>query len=314
MNRFTGLLAAALALVSCAPGSRAQDAQAGPGDSHAPYAVTPVPAVSSGDSYKSVQVPPVRNLIPFSLDPKQPANAKLIEFHAESEMTQPDRDLAASAQASIRTDAALAGIEFGEGKWTYEQLVCQALPGHLFLLYRGDNGAGDVTIFSAAISRAGNGHVRIIPVQRRGFSLFSPAPVNPLTIAAFNRIRMSEPANPDADWLAVALCYAALTGAHPQTSPIAEKSPAPGLALSFPPTLEVGVDGESTVRFADGSGQRQPTEWELTFNGKGQLLKVINSVVPAYPVKLVPQLPAEQTSLAGSEAGSGSDTSTKTSQ
>jgi hypothetical protein len=255
-------------------------------------------------------VPPIRNLAPFSVDPQQSPNAKLIEFHAESEMTQPDRDLAASSQASIRSDAALAGIEFGEGKWTYEQLVCPALPGHLFLLYRGDNGAGDVTIFSAAISRAGDGHVRIIPVQRRGFSLFSPAPVNALTIAAFNRIRMSEPANPDADWLAVALCYAALTGAHPETSPIQDKSPEPGLTLSFPPTLEVGVGGESTVRFVDGSGPRQPTEWALTFNGKGQLLKVINSAVPAYPVRVVPQLPAQQTSF----VGSGSDSSAKSAQ
>lgn len=318
MNRFTGMLAAALALVSCTLDSRAQDAPASPGASHAPYAVTRVPAVSSGDSYKSVQVPPVRNLIPFSVDPKQSPNAKLIEFLAESEMTQPDRDLAASAQASIREDSAIAGIEFGEGKWTYEQLVCQALPGHLFLLYKGDNGTGDVTIFSAAISRVGNGHVRVIPVQRRGFSLFSPAPVNPLTIAAFNRIRMTEPANPDADWLAVALCYAALTGDHPQTSPTQDKSPALGLTLSFPPTLEVGVDGESTVRFVDGSGPRQPMEWALTFNGKGQLLKVIDSAVPAYPVKLVPQLPAQPTSVAGSGAGSGagsnSDPSTKTSQ
>jgi hypothetical protein len=318
MNRFTGMLAAALALVFCALGSRAQDAHANAGDSQKPYAVTPVPPVSSGTSYKSLQVPPVRNLTSFSLDPKQSANAKLIEFHAESEMTQPDRDLTTSAQASIRKDASLAGIEFGEGKWTYEQLVCQALPGHLFLLYRGDNGAGDVTIFSAAISRAGDGHVRIIPVQRRGFSLFSPAPVNALTIAAFNRIRMSEPANPDADWLAVALCYAALTGTHPETSPIQDKLPEPGLTLSFPPTLEVGVDGESTVRFVDGSGLRQPTEWALTFNAKGQLLKVIDSALPAYPVKLVPQLPAQQTSIAGSGAGSGtgsgSDTSTKSSQ
>jgi hypothetical protein len=304
------MLAAVLALASCTLGSRAQDAQAGTSPSHAPYAVTPIPADSSGASYKSLQVPPIRNLAPFSVDPQQSPNAKLIEFHAESEMTQPDRDLAASSQASIRSDAALAGIEFGEGKWTYEQLVCPALPGHLFLLYRGDNGAGDVTIFSAAISRAGDGHVRIIPVQRRGFSLFSPAPVNALTIAAFNRIRMSEPANPDADWLAVALCYAALTGAHPETSPIQDKSPEPGLTLSFPPTLEVGVGGESTVRFVDGSGPRQPTEWALTFNGKGQLLKVINSAVPAYPVRVVPQLPAQQTSF----VGSGSDSSAKSAQ
>jgi hypothetical protein len=221
----------------------------------------------------------------------------LIEFRSQSQMTQPDRDLADGAQASIREDATLAGIEFGQGKWTYQQLTCQALPGHLFLLYKSENGAGDISLFSAAIARAGNGRARIIPIQRRGFSLFSPAPVNPLTIAAFNRIRLSEPENQNADWLATALCYAALTGAHPETTPTPDKSPDASLSLSFPPTLEVGNFGESTVRFVDVANPRQPKEWALTFNAKGQLLKVTNSAVPTYSVKPIPALPAQQSSI-----------------
>ena len=79
-------------------------------------------------------------------------------FRSESDMTQADRDLAASAQPAIRADAALAGVEFDRGNWSYQQLECQALPGHLFLLYKGDNGTGDVSLLSAAIPRTGHGH------------------------------------------------------------------------------------------------------------------------------------------------------------
>ena len=295
MKRLAGTLA--LALASCSISFAAQAAQSKPDAVNSPYAVTPVPEVSSGASYKSRPVPSPLNLSPFQSETPQSSSTELIEFRSQNQMTQPDRNLADGAQASIREAATLASIEFGQGKWTYQQLACQALPGHLFLLYKGENGADDISLFSAAIARAGNGHVRIIPIQRRGFSLFSPAPVNALTIAAFNRIRSSEPGNQNADWLATALCYAALTGAHPETAPAPDKSPDTGLSLSFPPTLEVGNYGESTVRFVDLASPRQPKEWALTFNAKGLLTKVTNSAVPTYVVKPIPAFPAQQSTV-----------------
>lgn len=307
MNRLTWTLATAFGLVFCAIPSSGQVAQPASVAPYPPYAVTPTPAVSSGAAYKTRQVPSVQNIAPFQVEAQSPSPGSLIDFRAEDLMTQQDRELAERAQESMHANASLAGIEFGEGKWTYQQLTCQALPGHLFLLYRGDRGAGDVTLFSAAISRTGNGQVRIIPIQRRGFSPFSPAPVNALTIAAFNRIRSTEAASQNADWLATALCYAALTGAHPETSPIQEKPADPGLVLSFPPTLEVGNDGESTVRFVDVASPHRPMGWALTFNGKGQLLRVTNSALPAYPVKLVPELPAQQSSLAGAASAASTE-------
>lgn len=306
MKHFVGTLA--LALASCSLSLAARGAQS-KSDADAPYAVTPVPDVSSGSSYKSRPVPLLQNLSPFHSETPQPSSAELIEFRSQSQMTQSDRELADGAQASIREDATLAGIEFGQGTWTYQQLACQALPGHLFLLYKGENGTGDVSLFSAAIARGGNGHARIIPIQRRGFSLFSPAPVNPLTIAAFNRIRLSEPENQNADWLATALCYAALTGAHPATAPTPDKSSDTSLSLSFPPTLEVGNYGESTVRFVDVASPHQPKEWALTFNAKGLLLKVTNSEVPAYTVKPIPTLPAQQSSVPSAPSATSTESS-----
>ncbi|MFZ0337846.1 MAG: hypothetical protein WAL45_07430 [Terracidiphilus sp.] len=203
-------------------------------------------------------------------------------------MSDSDRNLALKSRPAIRDAAAFAGIEFDKEKWSYRQLDCQALPSHLLLLFTGDGGAGDASLFSAAIPRTGRGRVRVIPVERRGFSLFSPAPVNALAMAAFNRIRAEEPASQPADWLATGLCYAALTEPRLEVSIAPSPTPRVSLALSFPPTLEVGVDGESTVRFVNVAEPRQPMQWALTFDAKGQLVKVLHFPTPAYATKIVP--------------------------
>lgn len=296
MNRLTRTLALVSALAPFVTSLVAHSAQA---RSNAPYATVPEPAVSSGDTYKVRLVPSLVNQTPFPIEPPASEAGKGIVFRPQSRMTEADSGLASSAQPSIRGDAALQGFEFDQGKWTYQQLVCPALPGHLFLLYKGDNGTGDVSLFSAAIPRAGNGHALVIPIERRGFSLYSPAPVNALNIATFNRIRAGELASQSADWLTTALCYAALTGARPQISAVQKISSDANLALSFPPTLEVGANGESTVRFVDSAVATKPTEWALAFSSKGELVKVTISAVPLYAVRPIPTLPVQQSSQNG---------------
>jgi hypothetical protein len=115
-----------------------------------------------------------------------------------------------------------------------------ALPEHLFLRFTRNDGAGDVSLFSASIPR-GEGRVRIIPIQRRGYSLFSPAPINAMTISAFNHIRDEERSDQAPDWLGTGLCYAALAGAHPQAALLAEDAegtefPAARQSCRFPTT------------------------------------------------------------------------------
>jgi hypothetical protein len=238
--------------------------------------------------YPAKPVPQVTPVSPFSNNASPSAIGHFIEYHSQEQMSDSDRDLALKAQPAIRDASAFAGIEFDREKWSYRQLDCQAIPGHLFLLFTGDGGVGDSSLFSAAIPRVGKGRVRVIPVERRGFSLFSPAPVNALAMAAFNRIRAEEPASQPADWLATGLCYAALT------EPRLEVSTAPGpslqknVALSFPPTLEVGAAGEATVRFVNVTEPRQPMQWALTFDAKGQLVKVLHFPAPAYATTIVP--------------------------
>jgi hypothetical protein len=247
--------------------------------------VKQLPTDLSGSSYKTTPLPQVEVVAPFAAN-ANPAAIPL-EFRSEDQMTEADRALAATARARISASATEAGFEFDKGNWSHQQLVCQALPDHLFLIYKAGNGPGDLSLFSVAIPRVG-GSVRIIAIERRGFSLFSPASINALTVAAFNRIRSDEPENKSVDWLATALCYASLAGARPAVSAITGNSATADLPLGFPPTLEVGQFGDSTVRFVDVATPRQPIQWALTFSSKGQLLKVNRLASPAYAVRPIP--------------------------
>jgi hypothetical protein len=248
----------------------------------------PIPSDLSGASYKAAPIPQSGAGTAFTANVPASEKTDPLHFLSADQISASDRSLATAEDSKIRDEASLAGIELGVGKWSYQQLVCKALPGHLFLVFEGDNGPRDVSIFSVAIPRGKTGRVRVIPVERRGYSLFSPATVNPLTIAAFNRIRADEPANKSADWLATALCYAALAGARPQLSSAPSDAKGPVFPLVFPPTLEIGSFGDSTVRFVDLASAQQPVEWALTFSPTGQLLKVDHFATPNFAVAPLP--------------------------
>lgn len=269
-------------------------AQSGSGSSGTSYPTRPLPADISGSSYKTTLLPqPSESIAPFSLSPSTPPGAKFIEYRTEAQMPAEDHALVAAAEPAIRERATLAGMELGTGQWSRRQLVCPALKEHVFLLYERNNGAGDVSEFSAAIARASRDDIQVIAIRRRGYAPFTPAAVNPLSIAAYNRIRATEPGNRSQDWLATALCYAALTGAYPEPSS-KDKTAMASLDLSFPPTLEVGEAGEATVRFVDVAAVPKPMQWALTFNAQGQLLKVTRFATPGFDIKLIPQLASEQ--------------------
>jgi hypothetical protein len=287
MIRFR-ILGLCLAATAAGLGSSPCRAQTAAGSQSAPYQVKPLPDDLSGASYRTQPLSPTETPTSFSFSIDGMASGKAIEYRSLDRMSEDDRALVAKADPAIRDATVFAGIDFGHGTWSYQQLACAALPEHILLLYKGDSGAGDVTLFSAAIPRGGKAQVRIIPIERRGFAPFSPAPVNGLAIAAFNRIRADETENRKPDWLATALCYAALTGPRPAISPETDKGAADGLAIEFTPTIQIERFGGSTVRFVDVAAQQQPMQWALTFDGAGQLIKVDHSAAPAYPIKPLP--------------------------
>lgn len=243
-------------------------------------------------------VPPPVEPKPFSIGQSGQEAAHTVEFRSADRMTESDRLLLADAQSSITEHAAFSGFDFDKTNWTYQQIVCPALPNHLFLQFMRNNGAGDVTVFSASIPRGGEGRVRIVPVLRRGYSLWAPAPINAMTISAFNHVRTEEARAADAsqrgsDWVGNALCYAALAGAHPQlVAPDATPAigkPVTGLIAVM--DVNLADKNQETIRFADAASQPRPMHWTMTFTKQGKLVKATHSPAPMWSVKPVPQTP-----------------------
>lgn len=253
-----------------------------------------IPSVSPV-ALKSRPVPAYPLNSVFALDGTASSAGFAIEIRSAEQMTEADRNLEADAESSIAEHAGFAGLEFNEGPWSYRQIVCPALPNHLFLRFTRNNGAGDVSVFSASIPRNGEGRVRIIPILRRSYSLFSPAPINALTLAAFNHIRLEEHAGDAADWLGTGLCYAALAGANPQvelqSQPLAHAG-----KTAFPlAMLEVRPGGGDIVRFVDLSARPHPMEWTLIFDAKGRVRKASRAPAPTVESTPVPPALAGQT-------------------
>jgi hypothetical protein len=236
----------------------------------------PVPDLeSAGKSVKQLRAPGLFPPgIPIATDKTSPASPHSIQVLSSSEMTQQDRNLEANAESSIQELAGVENLEFNEGAWTYRQLVCAALPNHLILRFSRNDGTREMSMFSAAIPRGSEGRIHIIPIVRKGYSLFSPAPIGALTIAAFNRIRAEENNDGPADWLGTGLCYAALAGANPQAGQLrAGKPEITDMATTLEPTLIIASNGGATIRFADVSATPRPMEWNMFFDPKGKLVK-----------------------------------------
>jgi hypothetical protein len=227
-------------------------------------------------------VKPERHAIPFIPGDETDVPPQPIEFLNVDQMTPQDRMQAANAESSIGEHAGFAGLEFNEGNWIYQQVVCPALPGHIFLRFSRDNGTGDVSMFTASIPRDGEGQVRIIPLRYRGYSLFSPAPINGMTIAAFNRIRTEEnpEGKPVTGWLGTALCYAALAGGRPKLGHPSESPEKVKFPLANSGMLELPSDGGAVISFPDVGVDARPVQWSMTVNTKGKLVKASRTPAP----------------------------------
>ncbi|WP_263357832.1 hypothetical protein [Acidicapsa ligni] len=201
-----------------------------------------------------------------------------LEFRSPEAMTAADRAVVDADEAEITRRADLQGLGVGKespvgGKWGYEQAVCPALPQHVLLEYSRDNGRGDVTLFGVALPR-GEGHVRVIPVRRRSYSLFTPASSNALTINDFNHIVKEEPAGLDPDWFTLGLCYSALAGGHVRAALQVSNPTEEHYPLQFPAQLMVSGHGGAEVHFADTTPEVRKMDWVLNFAQDGRLLKV----------------------------------------
>jgi hypothetical protein len=129
--------------------------------------VKTMPAPPDGDGMPALRVKQIpapgagESAAAFSAEQTNPLSHS-IQIISEAEMSRADRDLVADAQSSIQERAGFENLEFDNGGWTYRELVCPALPNHLFLRFTRDDGTRHMSMFSASIPRDGNGRVHII--------------------------------------------------------------------------------------------------------------------------------------------------------
>ena len=233
------------------------------------------------------KVPPM----PFPPGRELPGPISPIEFRSPDQMTEADREVEADGESSIRERVSFAGLEFNQGVWSYKQIVCPVFPNHVLLKFTRNQGQGDQSVFTASIPRMGQGRVRIIPILRRGYSLFSPAPINALTISAFNHIRTEENPQTPPDWLLTGMCYAALAGAQPFVEPRPPDPDASSFPSGVPAALEIPSNGGAVIQFLDDAARPKPMQWTMIFNGKGGLLKATHAPAsPLTPTTLPPTM------------------------
>jgi len=224
---------------------------------------------------------------PFSTVATRRTPLYTVEFRSADQMSEQDKLVLANAESSIAEHAGFAGLEFLQSNWKTRQVVCPTFPNHLFVQYTRNNGAGDVSVFSASIPRNGDGRVRVVPILKRGYSLFSPAPINALTISAFNHIRAEDAETANSDWLGNALCYAALAGTQPEIlargAEPAEHKPIPALTAAM--DVEMQAKGIEVLRFDDAAARPHAMEWQMTFTRKGKLIKATHRPASMVAVK-----------------------------
>ena len=206
---------------------------------------------------------------PFPLEGKLPLT---VEIRPASAVTAQDRQLEANEESAVRERAGVHFMDFTASGWSYSQIDCRAFPGHLFLRYARNGGKGDVSAFTASIPRFGQGKDRIIPIQRRGYSLWSPAPINTMTIASFNHILSEERAAGAPDWAGIAVCYAALVGTGGEGTL--------SLTTIGPPILQLQSDGGATILFATTDPRAR--DWTMVFDKRAVLKKATHTGVEDY--------------------------------
>lgn len=231
--------------------------------------------------------PPVEISSAFAMRAEPSEHVNLIAFLSQELMTTRDRQAVQDASESIGQKAALRGFDLKQGNWGYQQIACPIFPDQILLFFTRNNGVGDVSEFTAILPRSNNQSVRILPILRRSYLPFDPAPVSEITIATFNAVRARQHPVRKVDWLTTGLCYAALSGVDVQLDPPQQKS-TPNISLAPNSLLQIEEDGSASVRFLDLENPQQIMSWNLAFDSRGKLLRVAVTPVPALETKVVP--------------------------
>ncbi|MGC2636983.1 MAG: hypothetical protein WA294_07375 [Acidobacteriaceae bacterium] len=201
------------------------------------------------------------------------------------QMSAGDAALIQQKHAEIATEALFWGYDLSAGTWTYDQVVCPELPDDVVLHYRGVARKGAQSLFTALVPR-GASRVQVVPVLYHNATPYEWAPAAPRTMAVFNRALPAQTAeqstDPQSDWIALAMTYAALAGGDSELV-IGQNTP-PEAYEAPHPTAEVSVRGRvELVRFTEHDRDGLYSVWEVSLDPRG---RVTAADVDRYPAPI----------------------------
>lgn len=218
-----------------------------------------------------------------------------LERRSSFQMDAADASLVKSQRQAISDEALFFGYDLRSGTWSYDQVLCPAIPDYLVLHYRGRYRNGTTSLFTALVPRA-VGRVMVVPVLYRNATPYGSAAAAERTISVFNRVvpapTAQEAIQLDGNWLGLALSFAAVAGAEP-TIP---KTPAPNHDFVRAPLADAATARHYRVedlQFSDLIGPNQYTIWNISLNDVGRVVKASESTTPIPYAPETPETAAE---------------------
>lgn len=246
------------------------------------FAQPPAPPTCSLDSSTGkacgLRVTPAlsKPLVSPFLTQNQSPETTTLKYVSVDQLGASDRALLQSSLPRIVTLAQEQGFDFqgqqggAPSGWIARQADCSALPGHLLFSYERAAGTHSEASFTVAIPRTGNGRIHLVPVERRGFTLYTPSRRNRITIAIFNDLLKDDARAVRSDWLGLGLCYAALAGDQVQAVTTHQPSSPPSTGIPQPTyttaSLSLSWKQPPAITFVGlPPGGSTPRQWTLIF-------------------------------------------------
>jgi hypothetical protein len=212
------------------------------------------------------------------------------------QMSEANRALLQQRELDVSKAAAFYGLDISDSHWTYQQIVCRALPDHLMLNFQNDSVEHGPSHFVAVVPANGD-KVQVVTDYAHGLLPFHAAWEKSAAYETFNRMtaadRGEHQLGPQSHWLNLGMCFVALTGHVPRVSVPAENVEASEMLAKrngTTPIIMIDAGKNAEVYFSDVS-QPRTGNWRLRFDNRGRLTKAELDMVGPLQTRAVPMSP-----------------------
>jgi hypothetical protein len=198
-----------------------------------------------------------------------------LEHRNSAHMDPADTAIVEAKHGELVREAEFYGYQIGVGSWVFEQVVCPAMPDSIMLHFSSTEPDGRESLFTALVPRNAS-RIRIVPVYYRSGTPYHPAVKNDRNFVLFNELVPSDiakkSADPDGQWLSLAVSYVEMVGGSPRVPRLPEIEPETVLATQ--PTLFVAsVSRERKITFTDRDAEKSYTTWSVSLNADGRVFR-----------------------------------------